>query len=143
PDPSESIDFANVGSFIFSMNSGSLSRSFPIFQTDNAATITPIKHAGTQTFIMDNDAPGKASTAAIAAVAALIGLPVNAKVEAITEALNGRSGLILVLADTSAITGNSEYTRWAVPAKRQSQYTVTGAMSVIHFGFRRIIFSAR
>src|SRR3954451_4176843 len=107
---SASIDFANAGSFIFAKNSGSLSRSFPIFQTDNAPTITPMKDAGIQIFMISKEAPGKASTAAIAAVAALIGLPVKARCDAITEILKGLSGLILVLVETSAITGNKEYT---------------------------------
>src|SRR4029078_13565968 len=89
--PSVSIDLANAGSFIFSRNTGSLYKSFPIFLTEMAPANTPMKQAGIQTFMMDNDAPGKASTAAIAAVAALIGLPVNAKVDAITEMLRGRS----------------------------------------------------
>src|SRR3954447_1509100 len=70
---SASIDFANAVSFIFAKNSGSLSRSFPIFQTDKAPTITPMKDAGMQIFMISKEAPGKASTAAIAAVAALIG----------------------------------------------------------------------
>src|SRR5215212_4628624 len=90
-------DFANSGSFILSKNSGSLSRSFPIFQTEKAPTSTPIKQAGIQTFIIVNEAPGNPRTAAIAAVAALIGLPVSARCDAITEILRGLSGLILVL----------------------------------------------
>src|SRR6478672_2399540 len=103
---SVSIDFAKSGSFIFSRNSGSLSRSFPIFQTDIAPASTPIRQAGIHTFIMVNDAPGYASIAAMAAVAALIGLPVSARCDAITEMLSGLSGLILVLVDTSETTGN-------------------------------------
>jgi hypothetical protein len=39
-----------------------------------------------------------------------MGLPVIAIAEAITEILSGRSGLIRVFVDTSAMTGSNEYT---------------------------------
>ena len=72
--------------------------------------MTPSRQAGIQTLITAMEAPGKTNIAAMAAVAALIGLPVNAKCEAITEMLSGRSGLILVLVATSEMTGSREYT---------------------------------
>ncbi len=53
------------------------------------------------------------------AVAALMGLPVIAKWEAITETDNGLSGLILCLAATSEMIGKREYTMCAVPANKQ------------------------
>src|SRR4030095_4787433 len=40
--------FANTGSFILSKNSGSLSSSFPLFQTNKIPTITPIIVDGIQ-----------------------------------------------------------------------------------------------
>ncbi|MNZ98872.1 hypothetical protein D3C78_1181770 [compost metagenome] len=101
--------FTNSGSFNFSKNSGSLSKSLPIFNTERMPAKTPIREAGIQIF---NTSviwkPLSRTIATIVAVAAETGLEVSPKWEAITEMLSGRSGLILFLAATSAIMGRIE-----------------------------------
>jgi hypothetical protein len=73
-----------------------------------AAAIVPIKQDGILTIIISAAAPGIARMAANAAVHAAIGLPVRAAWQAITETLNGLSGRIRFLTETSAIMGSRE-----------------------------------
>src|SRR5678816_3789925 len=69
--------FANAGSFILSKNSGSLSRSFPLFQTNKMPTITPMMVDGIQTKRMSASlVPAGARTVNNAADAADTGLAV-------------------------------------------------------------------
>ena len=81
----------------------------------SAAASTPTIPAGIVTIRIwpsDTGAPLFAVIAIKVVTAAATGLAVIPICEATLEIAIGRSGRILVLSDTSAITGNSEYTAW-------------------------------
>ncbi len=72
-----SILAAKAGSFIFSRNSGSSVSSFPFLRTTSMPASIPTRQEGIHTFMISTDAVEVASTVAMVAVAALMGLPVS------------------------------------------------------------------
>src|SRR4030095_4279118 len=101
--------FANAGSFILSKNSGSLSSSFPLFQTNKMPAITPIIVDGIQMRRMSASLiSASASTANKVPAAADTGLAVMAIWAAVTLILIALSGRILFLIAISAIIGRTE-----------------------------------
>jgi hypothetical protein len=89
---------------------------------------------------MSNTVTGCAVFAASArnvVTAAATGLAVMPICEATLETASGRSGLMRVRRETSAMTGRSAYTAWPVPTHTVRKNVESGARIVTRFGCAR------